>query len=56
MGKQIENYLFQVELGSGVYSRVYKAINILTKQEVAIKMVKAYKFKEMPKLEEGTIN
>lgn len=45
-----------MELGSGVYSHVYKAVNIITNQEVAIKMVKADKFKEMPKLEEGTIN
>lgn len=51
MGKQIENYSLQMELGSGVYSRVFKAINVNTKQEVAIKMVKADKFKEMPKLE-----
>ena len=56
MGKQIENYSLQVELGSGVFSRVYKAVNVLTKQQVAIKMVKADKFKEVPKLEEGTIN
>jgi len=27
-----------------------------TKQEVAIKMVKAEKFKQYPKLEEGTYN
>lgn len=45
MGKQIENYSLQVELGQGVYSRVFKAINTITKQEVAIKMVKADKFK-----------
>ena len=51
MGKQIENYSLQVELGSGVYSRVFKAVHMVTKQEVAIKMVKADKFKEMPKLE-----
>lgn len=50
MGKQIENYSLQSELGSGVYSRVFKAIHMITKQEVAIKMVKADKFKEMPKL------
>ena len=56
MGKLIENYSLQTELGSGVYSKVYKAINVVTKQEVAIKMVKADKFKELPKLEEGTIN
>ncbi len=56
MGKIIENYSLQSELGRGVYSCVYKAINTITKQEVAIKMVKADKFKELPKLEEGTVN
>lgn len=45
MGKIIENYSLQYELGSGVYSKVYKAINLKTKQDVAIKMVKAEKFK-----------
>jgi serine/threonine protein kinase len=45
MGKIIENYSLQNELGSGVYSRVYRAIHVKTKQEVAIKMVKADKFK-----------
>lgn len=54
--KRIENYSLQMELGSGVYSHVYKAVNLITNQEVAIKMVKADKFKELPKLEEGTIN
>lgn len=56
MGKLIENYSLQIELGSGVYSKVFKAFHVVTKQEVAIKMVKADKFKELPKLEEGTIN
>lgn len=50
MGKLIENYSLQVELGSGVYSKVYRAVHVVTKQEVAIKMVKADKFKELPKL------
>lgn len=52
----IENYSLQNELGRGAYSTVYKAINMKTKQEVAIKMVKAEKFKQYPKLEEGTYN
>lgn len=56
MGKMIENYSLQSELGRGMYSTVYKAINIKTKQEVAIKMVKSDKFKQYPKLEEGTYN
>jgi serine/threonine protein kinase len=41
MGKMIENYSLQNEIGRGNYSTVFKAINIKTKQEVAIKMVKA---------------
>lgn len=56
MGKIIDNYNIQSELGSGVYSTVYKAINMKTNQLVAIKMVKVNKFRELPKLEEGTIN
>lgn len=56
MGKMIENYSLQNEIGRGNYSTVFKAINIKTKQEVAIKMVKAEKFKQFPKLEEGTYN
>lgn len=31
MGKQIQNYSLQIELGQGVYSRVFKAINTVTK-------------------------
>lgn len=41
MGKIIENYSLQHKLGYGVYSDVFKAINLKTKQEVAIKVVKA---------------
>ena len=52
----IENYSLQSELGRGMYSTVFKAINMKNKQEVAIKMVKAEKFKQYPKLEEGTYN
>ena len=56
MGKIIDNYNLQSELGRGVYSTVYKAINLKKNQEVAIKMVKSDKFRELPKLEQGTIN
>ena len=56
MGKMIENYQLLNEIGRGMYSTVYKAINMKNKQEVAIKMVKAEKFKQYPKLEEGTFN
>jgi len=54
--KRIDNYTLQEELGSGVYSKVYKAINYKTREEVAIKMVKVNKMAELPKLEEGTLN
>ncbi len=56
MGKIIENYSLQTELGSGVYSKVYKGINNTTKEEVAVKMIPAKKFKDIPKLEDGIIN
>ncbi len=52
----IENYSLQNEIGRGMYSTVFRAINIKTKQEVAIKQVKSEKFKQYPKLEEGTYN
>jgi len=45
MGKMIDNYSLQSEIGRGMYSTVYRATNIKNKQEVAIKMVKAEKFK-----------
>jgi serine/threonine protein kinase len=32
MGKIIENYSLQEVLGQGVYGKVYKAVNLLTKQ------------------------
>jgi serine/threonine protein kinase len=45
MIKQIENYSLQLELGQGAYSRVFKAVHNTTKEEVAIKMVKAEMFR-----------
>ncbi len=50
MGKIIDNYSLQLELGSGIYSTVYKAINLKTNEVVAIKMIKTIKFRELPKL------
>lgn len=43
-------------MGEGVYAKVYKAVHLQTKQEVAIKVVQAEKFREIPKLEECTVN
>jgi serine/threonine protein kinase len=45
MGKIIENYSLQEILGEGVYGKVYKGIHIRTKQEVAVKVIKADKFR-----------
>ena len=50
MGKIIENYELKEQLGEGVYAKVYKAVHLVTKQEVAIKVVQAEKFKQIPKL------
>ncbi len=45
MGKIIENYSMQQQLGEGVYGKVYKAVHMKTKQQVAIKVIHADKFK-----------
>jgi dual-specificity kinase len=51
MGKIIENYSLQEMVGQGVYGKVFRAINIKTKEEVAVKVIKAEKFRDIPKLE-----
>jgi serine/threonine protein kinase len=56
MSKVIEDYLLQEVIGSGQYGKVYRAKNLKTDQEVAIKVVKLGKFKEVPKLYEFTMN
>ena len=56
MGKVIENYSLVAEVGRGVYSTVYRAVNMHTQQPVAIKMVSAQRLQQTPKLLEGTYN
>eukprot|EP00919_Chromeraceae_sp_WS-2016_P072260 GHVR01170972.1.p1 GENE.GHVR01170972.1~~GHVR01170972.1.p1 ORF type:complete len:107 (+),score=7.62 GHVR01170972.1:33-353(+) len=56
MGKMIDNYSLNEQLGEGMYGKVFKAVHTTTKQEVAIKVIHSDKFKEFPKLEECTIN
>ena len=41
MGKIIENYSLQALIAEGNYGRVFRGVNIKTKQEVAIKVIKA---------------
>lgn len=55
-GKVIEDYNLHEVLGSGQYGKVYKALNMRNNSLVAIKAVKVEKFKEVPKLEEFTMN
>ena len=54
--KVVENYSLLEIIGSGQYGKVYKALNIKNNNLVAIKVVKIEKFKEVPKLEEFTMN
>lgn len=54
--KVVENYSLLEVIGSGQYGKVYKAVNIKNNSLVAVKVVKIEKFKEVPKLEEFTMN
>lgn len=56
MGKIIENYSLQELVGQGVYGKVFRGVNIKTKEEVAVKVIKTEKFRDIPKLEECTLN
>jgi serine/threonine-protein kinase ULK/ATG1 len=50
MVKIIEHYCLNEQIGEGEYGKVYKGSNLTTKAEVAIKVIPADKFKELPKL------
>ena len=52
----IDNYSLQECIGEGVYAKVYRAVHVKTHQEVAIKVIQAAKFRDIPKLEECTVN
>ena len=56
MSKIVENYLLQEAVGSGQFGKVYRGKHLKTNEQVAIKVVKLGKFKEIPKLEEFTTN
>ncbi len=56
MVKYIENYALYEEIGSGVYGKVYRAINNNDKKEYAIKVIPISKFRQNKKLEECTVN
>ena len=50
MGKIIEDFLLQEELGAGAFGKVFKAFNIKSNQTVAIKVIPKEMFKTTPKL------
>jgi serine/threonine protein kinase len=56
MIKIVDNYTLTEYLGKGEYGKVYKAFNIDTKIDVAIKMIPLTKFEEVSKLIELTKN
>lgn len=56
MVKYIENYALYEIIGSGVYGKVYRAINNVDKKEYAVKVIPIAKFRENKKLEECTVN
>lgn len=56
MIKVIEDYNLMDKIGSGQYGNVYKAEHKKTKQLFAVKVMKAEKFKQTPKLSEFTNN
>lgn len=56
MIKIVDNYTLTEYLGKGEYGKVYKAFNIDTKIDVAIKMIPLNKFEQVNKLIELTRN
>lgn len=56
MVKIVDNYTMTEVIGQGQYGKVYKATHIDTKMNVAIKCIKASKFREISKLTDCTSN
>lgn len=56
MGKIVENYSLQETIGAGSYGKVYRATHIITHEQFAVKVIKAERFRQQPKLEEYTVN
>lgn len=56
MIKIVDNYTLTEYLGKGEYGKVYKATNIETKIDVAVKMIPLSKFEEVSKLAQLTRN
>lgn len=52
----VEDYALGEMVGEGEFGKVFRALHVKTKHEVAIKVVRIAKFLENPKLEECTVN
>ncbi|KAM3135315.1 hypothetical protein pb186bvf_012613 [Paramecium bursaria] len=56
MSKTIDKYILNRPVGQGQYGKVYEGYNMITKEIVAIKVIKLSRFKQVPKLTQFTIN
>ena len=56
MGKMIDEYHLEKQVGSGQYGKVFKAKHMKKNEISAIKCISMTKFSEVPKLEELTRN
>lgn len=50
MSKTIDKYILNKPVGQGQYGKVYEGYNMITKEIVAIKVIKLSRFKQVPKL------
>ena len=52
MGKLIDDYVLNEEIGAGAFGKVFRAYNIKNNQVVAIKVIPKEMFRNTPKLED----
>ena len=51
MHQTIDNYILEEVIGTGSYGKVYRAVDKITKEIVAIKIMNKEKLQEIPKLQ-----
>lgn len=52
MSKVVDNYILEEEIGSSQFSTMFKSRNIMTKEYVAIKVLKLEMYKRYPLLQQ----